>query len=180
VTLPQAKIRVWTCILIGGAIFAFALVAPVLVLSKCLYFGLPNDPIFHTPGRILHDLINQTLATLPNLSYIWKFIPVVDPRFFYLLLMSAMLWSAVGWKIVKYANSLKGRIRRVNQAIKEERRKQSLGQAPSNVGVLSIQIGSEDQWHAKPSGQLLIGLAIEVGGGLLLLLVDPLSFPSRS
>jgi hypothetical protein len=116
----------------------------------------------------------MSVTTSPILSFIWGLIPLVDPLFFSLLLMSAALWALVGSGILMYANNLNRRIKRTRQAIEEERWRQSLGQLSSNAGVLAFQIEAEDRWYAKPKGLLLIGLIVEVVGGLLVLLVGPL------
>jgi hypothetical protein len=79
----------------------------------------------------------------------------------------------------KVCQYLSGRIRRARHAVEEERWRRSLGGVVGNVGTLSLQLESEGHWYTKPSGLLLIGLIIEVIGGLKVLLWGRLLFGAR-
>jgi hypothetical protein len=170
VTLPQARRRVWMFRLIGWAVLTLAVLVMVLVFLIYTYLNLPGGLIFQIPGRKLYDFTNQILATSPILSYIWRLTPTGDNQFLFLVLMSFLVWGFVGGKIVRYANNLSGRIRRARHAVEEERWRRSLGGVAGNIGTLSIQLESEEHWYVKPSGLLLIGLMIEVIGGLIVLI----------
>jgi hypothetical protein len=97
-------------------------------------------------------------------------------QFFFFVLMSFLVWVGVGGMIVRHAENLSGRIRRARHAVEEERWRRSLGGVTGNIGALSIQLESEDHWYAKPIGLLVIGLIIEVIGGLIVLLWGHLLF----
>jgi hypothetical protein len=173
-TLSEAKRRVWACRLLGAIIVAFAFLAAMLLLLKYLYSLRPTDSVFDDPLYIIQNFVYQIIVSSSTLYAIWSLIPLVKGQLLNFLIMSVLVWMVVGFLVVKYAGNLNGRIRRVRHTVEEERWRQSLGQEASTGDILSIQMESEERWYAKPKGLLIIGIIIEVVGGLLLLLVGPL------
>jgi hypothetical protein len=179
VTLPEARRRVWTFRLLGGALVACAVAFLILILVRNAYETLPSDLLFQQSGRNLRRAIDPILATSPVMALIWSLVPIVDHQSMYLILMAFTIWSAIGAAIMRYANRLSGRIRRAREMIEEERWRLSLGHVDLSreMGVLSIQLESEERWYQRPGGLVWIGVIITVIGGLLVVLVEHWLFP---
>ncbi len=86
--------------------------------------------------------------------------------------MSITIWLGIGFAIIRQGENLSGRIRRARHAVEEGRWRRSLGEIPNNLGVLSIQLDSEERWYTRPSGLLILGIIIEVIAGLILLFLS--------
>jgi hypothetical protein len=180
VTLVEARRRVWIFRLVGWAMATVGSIAIILIFGKMAYLMLSGDMGFQVfpgvrPVRFFdqqNNPLQHALKTYPILAFIWYLVPIGDNWFLVYVLVSFMLWGGIGGMIARYANNLSGRIRRARHAVEEERWRRSLGEIPSNLGVLSIQLESEERWYARPSGLLILGIIVEVIAGLILLFLS--------
>jgi hypothetical protein len=176
-TLAEAQRKVWVFRLVGWVMTAVGTIAIILIFGKMAYLMLSGDPSFQIlPGvrsvRVIdpqNNPLQHALKTYPILAFIWYLVPTGDYWFLMYMLISFMVWGFVGGMLVRYADSLSGRIRRTRHAVEEERWRRTLGEIPSDLGVLSIQLESEERWYTRPGGLLFLGIIVEVIAGLILL-----------
>jgi hypothetical protein len=179
VTLPEARRRVWTFRFVGGALVLGSLLFLALILVKDAYESLPSGLLFQPLGRSLRRAIDPILEASPLVALLWSLIPAVDHQSMYLVLMGSTIWTGIGMAIMGYANRLAGRIRRARETIEEERWRRSLGHVDlsRDVGVVSIQLESEERWYQRPVGLVWIGLIITIIGELAVVFAEHWLYP---
>ena len=170
-TLSEAKrsVRIWRPV--GWAVLAFVIAGVILIACKSIYVVSPNHFFMSLPvGRNLYNAISALLEGVSLISLIWPLIPTGGTQYFYFVLMSAVIGINIGAVLLKYAYNLNRRIKKVKKDVEDAQWKRSLGHSPSgNIEVYAIQLPSEDRWYQKPVGIIILGIAVEVIGGLLLL-----------
>jgi hypothetical protein len=179
VTLPEARRRAWTFRLLGGGLVVCAFASLILILVKHAYETMPSDLLFQPLGRSLRHAISPTLETSPVMALTWSLVPSGNLQYLYLVLMGSMIWIAIGAAIVRYANRLSDRIRRARETIEEERWRRSLGDVDlsRDMGVLSLQLESEERWYQRPGGLVWIGLIITIIGELVVVFTEHCLYP---
>jgi hypothetical protein len=165
------RLRFVAVVIIGTSTLFF-----IFAALKSIYFLMEGDrTVFSSVSLALQRLIYFIYERTQFASWIWDLAPVVNPREINtagnLGFCFIALCGAIGRIMWDSAAHLSSRIAKTIQRVEELGWEQALlaqqgivaGMKP-DVLQINIELDQKDQWYKRPTGLLLIGIAIAVLG----------------
>jgi hypothetical protein len=162
-------------------IFATSVMTTTMLLLACaalksIYFSVDGDTTaLSSLSRAIQRLVYFIYERTQFVSWFWEWAPVIKPKELNTTgnwgFLFVVVCGAIGRTIWDSASNLSSRIKKTIQRVEELGWEQELmgqnGQitgAKPDILQINIELDQKDQWHKRPIGLLLLGVAIAILG----------------
>ncbi len=172
----EAKKHITRQRVLATVVMVFSILFFACAALKSIYFYMTGDTTtFSSLSRWVQRLIYFIYERTQFVSWFWEWAPVINPKEpntpGNLGFLFVVVCGAIGRVIWDSASSLSSRIKKTILKVEEfgweqelmAQRGQIAGTKP-DVLQINIELEQKDQWYKRPTGLVLLGLAIAIFG----------------